>query len=348
MVTGTGGGGFGEQIVKALKLSKATKYKLICTDITPFSTGAVLGDSFYVLPRATESTYLDGLLKICQENGVQALFPGSESELLVMAKHRHIFQELGIFLPINTEKVLDLCMDKNKLSVALSRLGFRVPISTRIDSTEALDKFAIYPMVLKPSSGSGGSSDVFIAQSEQEKNWYGNYLLNNYREFIAQEYVGTPEEEYTVGVLLDMDGVLINSIVLKRQITSSMSTRINIPNKTNRYELGSRLVISSGISQGEIANYAHIARSCEEIALAINACASINIQCRVIDGQVYIFEINPRFSGTTSLRALVGYNEPDVLIRKYLLDEEVMPHFNYDGGLILRRLQEEIIYLKEI
>ena len=34
-----------------------------------------------------------------------------------------------------------------------------------------------------------------------------------------------------------------------------------------------------------------------------------------------MFEINPRFSGTTSLRAMVGYNEPDVLIRHHVLGE---------------------------
>ena len=30
-----------------------------------------------------------------------------------------------------------------------------------------------------------------------------------------------------------------------------------------------------------------------------------------------MFEINPRLSGSTSLRALVGFNEPDLLVKRF-------------------------------
>jgi translation elongation factor EF-1alpha len=49
----------------------------------------------------------------------------------------------------------------------------------------------------------------------------------------------------------------------------------------------------------------------------------INIQCRLTDDGVYTFEINPRFSGTESIRALVGYNAPDALIRREVLGEQI-------------------------
>jgi carbamoyl-phosphate synthase large subunit len=56
-----------------------------------------------------------------------------------------------------------------------------------------------------------------------------------------------------------------------------------------------------------------------------------------------VFEINPRFSGTTSIRAMVGYNEPDVLIRRHLLGEDVETRFPYGRGLVLRSLTETLI-----
>jgi carbamoyl-phosphate synthase large subunit len=37
---------------------------------------------------------------------------------------------------------------------------------------------------------------------------------------------------------------------------------------------------------------------------------------------------------------MVGYNEPDLMIRKYLLNEEIEPHFAYKEGTILRGLDE--------
>jgi len=62
-----------------------------------------------------------------------------------------------------------------------------------------------------------------------------------------------------------------------------------------------------------------------------------------VDGKVKVFEINPRFSGTTSLRAMVGYNEPDILIRKHIYGETINQDFDYDEVLIIRSLHEQIV-----
>jgi len=137
-----------------------------------------------------------------------------------------------------------------------------------------------------------------------------------------------------------MDGQYINSIAVKRMLTGQLSIRTSVANTTGRRELGPRLVISSGISQGEIDRFPEVAETCQAIAKAIGAKGPVNIQCRVVNRVVQVFEINPRFSGTTSLRAMVGYNEPDVLVRKHLLHETVPVGFPYGKGLILRNLTE--------
>jgi len=63
-----------------------------------------------------------------------------------------------------------------------------------------------------------------------------------------------------------------------------------------------------------------------------------------VNNKVYPFEINPRFSGTTYIRALAGVNEPDLFIKKYLLNQEIplMPRPN--PGIILRGLEEVFIH----
>jgi carbamoyl-phosphate synthase large subunit len=53
-----------------------------------------------------------------------------------------------------------------------------------------------------------------------------------------------------------------------------------------------------------------------------------------------IFEINPRFSGTSSIRAMLGFNEPDLLIRKHLLGETLPERPTYRYGTVLRGLRE--------
>ena len=189
--------------------------------------------------------------------------------------------------------------------------------------------------------------NVMIAQSFDELQLFASYLLKIYPEFIAQEYIGTPEHEYTVGVLFDMHGTYINAIALRRSILGGLNCRIKVPNATGNKSLGPTLAISSGVSQGEFGSYEDVLQQCVAIAKALKATCSVNLQCRLVEGKVYLFEINPRFSGTTSLRAMVGYNEPDLLIRKHILNEKVQTGFEYRYANIVRGLKEEVFYSDE-
>jgi len=345
MVTGVGGGGHGEQILKALKMAP-TCYKIIGADMSPVSKGLADVDWAVQLPPANDENYIEELLKYCRQYEVRALFHGSEPELRVMAQNRERIEGNGIFLPINPSDVISFCMDKFKTMEFLKSHGFKVPRYKKISNQEELDLVDFFPAVLKPSVGAGGSADVTIAQDEDELKVLGAMLLRNCGEFIVQEYIGTPESEYTVGVLLSMEGELINSIAVKRSILSALSNRIKVPNRTARAELGPLLAISSGVSQGEIGRFEAVTKPCEKIALALGATGAINIQCRIHKGELYVFEINPRFSGTTSLRAMVGYNEPDILIRKHILGEVVNPGFDYSHGVIARGLTETFFETK--
>jgi carbamoyl-phosphate synthase large subunit len=342
LITGVGGGGHGEQILKALRLSDK-KYRIIGTDMTKISKGLAVVDKPYIVPPASDPNYLATILSICKENDVKALFHGSEPELKVMSDNRDTIISEGIFLPINTKEVIDTCMDKFKTNQFLLEHGFTFPRTNKITSLEDINEIDYYPVVLKPSIGGGGSANTMLAQSKEELIAFCQYLLSIYPEFIAQEYVGTPDCEYTACVLNSLDGEYINSIAVKRMITSSLGNRIKVKNRTGRTELGDVLAISSGISQGEIGRFEEVMEQCKPMAAALQSKGPINIQLRFFDNKVYVFEINPRYSGTTSLRAMVGFNEPDILIRKHLFGEHIEPNFSFKEGFILRGLEEQYI-----
>jgi carbamoyl-phosphate synthase large subunit len=71
-----------------------------------------------------------------------------------------------------------------------------------------------------------------VAQDVDELKFACSYLVRQGKVALVQEYIGTPDQEYTVGVLCDLDGQLINSIAVKRYILSSLSNKIRIPNLT--------------------------------------------------------------------------------------------------------------------
>ena len=342
LVTGIGGGGHGEQILKALKLAKIP-LEIMGADMTRISRGLSEVEQSFILPPANAPEYIDVLLEKCKEHQIEVLFHGSEPELKRMSESRERIAEAGIFLPINNSKVIETCMDKFKTIEFLKEHGLKYPETYDIRSLEDCEKVKRFPIVLKPSIGGGGSANTYIVQTSEELLFFCKQMLQQYNEFIAQEYVGTPDDEFTVGVLSDMDGELVNSIAVHRMIRGSLGCRIKIPNNSGNHSLGRDLVISSGISQGRIGKYKNITRKCEEIATKIGSTGPLNIQCRVVNGEVYLFEINPRYSGTTSFRAIVGFNEPELMIKHHYLNLPIERNASFSEGHILRGLDETFI-----
>ncbi len=339
MITGIGGGGVGEQILKCLKMS-SLEYDIIGCDMNRNSMGLSKVDKAYLVPAATSPQYVDDILHICKENNVQVLFHGSEPEMKVLSKNRQLFIDEGIFIPFNSETVIETCMDKYLTMQFLQKNGFAIQKYWEVKEEADLQKIDIFPVVLKPSVGGGGSVNTFIAQNKEELVLFGRYLLQIYNQFLVQEYVGRVDDEYTIGVLHASSGEYINSIAVKKNILSGLSNKTRVANRTGRKDLGDVLAISSGVSQGEIGRFEEVTKPCREIARKLGCTAALNIQCRVHNGQMYVFEINPRISGTSSLRAMVGYNEPDILIREKILGEAIEPDFIYKSGYIARGLSE--------
>lgn len=347
LISAAGGGGVGEQILKALLIAnqEEKKYYLIAGDMNPDCPQFVFADESVVLPAASDSKFIETILNICDEKNVKAVFYGCEPELKIYSEHRQKFAQRDIFLPLNPSSVIEACMDKIKTGEVLSSLGFEPPLWIETDNEDDIQNIDFFPVIVKPSIGSGGSAHCYIAQTKEELLALYHYLklaLPN-QKLIIQEYVGDETSEYTVGVLMDMDGHYINAIAMNRHFSGQLNVRAKYPNKTGRDELGQNLIISSGVSHGAIERFPEITQQCRKIAEAIGATGAVNIQLRRHGNELKVFEINPRFSGTTSLRAMMGYNEPDILIRKHVLGEDIEIDFSYREGTILRSLKEDVL-----
>lgn len=342
LVTGAGGGGIGEQVIKCLGLSELNTH-IIATDISNISKGKLDGDEFIVAPLATNPSYINFIIDLCKEKKVTAVIPGSEIELKLLSENEQIFTENNIAVLINSASVIKTCLDKNLTAKFLLENGFLSPKSFTIRSEKDLEAIDKFPVVLKPSVGGGGSVNTLIAQTKEELNAFGKFLLSQYEEFIAQEYIGDAENEYTVGVLSTAEGIIIDSIVLRRNILSGLGAKIKILNKSGNTNLGKYLAISSGISQGEIIRNELIASQAEKIAQNLKSTGPLNIQCRLHEGKVYVFEINPRFSGTSPMRAIAGFNELDLSLKNKVLKQKEFKRLNYKLGHLVRGLTEFFI-----
>jgi len=320
-----------------------TPYHIVGVDMSPSSEGLFVADSSYVVPPAHNPYYLKVLTKICLKEKVAVLMPGSEPELLEISRKKDAFLDIGVKPIVSTPEAIEICSDKWKTAEFLRTNHFNHPKTLLIEDACDVSKIDFYPAIIKPAKSSSGSQNVFLAQTQEEANFFSQCLCRQGQTPLVQEYIGSHEDEYTVGVLTLDDGQLIGSIALRRVITSGLSKKFQV----RSYEGSETYIVSSGISQGEVRDFPKIRKYAELVAEKLDARGPINIQGRNTKDGFHIFEINPRFSGTTSVRALLGYNEPDILVRYYVLGEKPAKiHFKH--GFVTRGLNESYIPFSKI
>jgi carbamoyl-phosphate synthase large subunit len=313
LVTGVGGRSVGHQILHALLLL-GDKYLIVATDADAFSFGLYEVDSRYLVPFTDDTNYIPAILHIVEREGVDVILPGTQPEVRVLAEHKDTLATLGCIVLASPAKVVQLCSNKERLYNWLDANGFRVPRTAPAAEWRSLVAEVGFPLVGKPTEHSGGSRNVTILKDEAEVEHYLAESQIGYGEVILQEYVGAPDGEYTVGVLVSKTGELIDSIVVHRKL-------VGLSLGTKRIINGRTYTLSTGYSQGFIVRHSLIQQCCENLSLKLGIRGPVNIQCRLVGDEVKVFEVHPRFSGTTSIRADAGFNEPDILIRNYLFDE---------------------------
>jgi carbamoyl-phosphate synthase large subunit len=77
----------------------------------------------------------------------------------------------------------------------------------------------------------------------------------------------------------------------------------------------------------------------EELTSKLGSTGPLNVQLFITQGKPVIFEINPRFSGTTPIRSAVGFREVDATLRSFLFGEENQLRFR-SNVIVIRYLDE--------
>jgi|SRR5271157_2572768 len=331
MVAGIGGASLGTEILKSLRV--AGRYRIFGCDISGYAYGHYekgIAETFIV----SQKRYVESVLELCIANGIDALIPGGEEPLVLLGMAAGDFLKGGIRIAGNSPEVVATCSDKRCFFERMQLLGFPSPwtISIRDRRELASLKSTPCPCIIKPSRGTGGSRFVFMALNRPEIELYVEHLLCNGLTALVQEYIGLDEGEFTVGVLSLPDGRLAGSLAMQRLFNAKLSVLVSTPAG----------LISSGNSQGLIDEFPNVRAQAEEIATALGSVGPMNVQGRVRDGLLIPFEVNPRFSASTYLRAMAGFNEIDMYLQYVLygIEPRVGP---IRPGYYLRSFAEQYV-----
>lgn len=328
MIAGIGGASLGTEIAKCLSLTG--KYEIHGCDISPTAYG-LYSDCFIQTYRISRDAYVAQVLTVCREAGAEWLIPGGEQPNALLGAVADQFAREGIRVVTNDAAVVGLFSDKQATFDKLAACGIPIPKTTELCTADDVLSVGL-PCIVKPATGTGGSASVFFAVTADEALIYAEFIRRNGSVPIAQEYVGDEEGEFTIGVLSLPNGNVVGSIALRRVLDAKLSVAYR----------GRGGVVSSGYSQGYIDAFPQICRQAEQIASVIGSRGPINIQGRVRNGVLMPFEINPRFSASTYLRALAGFNEIDMLI-SYLISGTDPAVTELKPGWYLRSLTETYV-----
>jgi carbamoyl-phosphate synthase large subunit len=302
--------GLGGSLFPTLHDKLKTKYNLFYIDSNENLKFIYPGLNFTPAPLVTSLEYTSFIKNIISKNNINYYLPLIDEEI-ILAKKLEGFYGVKVISP--SLEFSQLCLDKCKLMDVLlkNKISF-IPSYLGNEFNDQLE----YPLFIKPNIGRGSRGIKKINSNEQLQAYYVLEQIPKENVLIQPNLEGI---EYTVGVNIDSNNRIL-SICSKKVIEKKGITKMSI------------------IEKNELINLKII-----DIVNILKPFGPFNVQLIIKNNQIYIFEINPRFSTTT----IMEYESDLDLLTQYITysNQNNTPETVYvDNKLVLYRRWENIFY----
>ena len=283
--------------------------KVVAIDADPLAPALRLADTPLLVPLIADEQYVPTLLDICRREQIAFVFPLIDPDVLLLARHRRQFEQIGTRVTGMTREPIETARDKWQTMKFVRGLGLPAPRSWLPEdiTAEEMD----YPLFIKPRWGSS-SQHTYRVESAREMEFF----LDRVPDPIIQELL--PGPEYTTDVTCDPEGEIL-AVVSRRRITTRDGE------------------VARGVTLYDPVVTAH----CVTMAKAMGAAGPICIQTMFKDGVAHVTEFNARFGGGFPLSVAAGINAVELFIARAVgRDVEVPPLDGYRCGVYMTRFDE--------
>lgn len=248
---------------------------------------AVADKTFLVQPVYSEG-YIDCLLKICQENKINALISLNDLELPLLSKHKVDFARVGTKVIIADTAAIDISFDKKRTIEFANSLGIKTP-KTYTNYNEAIDALVqrelSFPLVVKPRWGSASIGLEFPINLEEFELAFRLLKLRLGRTMLAQASKSDFE----------------NAILIQEKI-EGIEYGIDILNdfngKTQQVYVKEKLAMRAGETDKSVLREKPLIEAIGfKIGNALNHIGNLDCDVFEKDEEYYLLEMNPRFGG---------------------------------------------------
>ncbi|MDT0644578.1 ATP-grasp domain-containing protein [Zunongwangia sp. F363] len=311
LVTGAGAL-LGQGILRCLNFS-AKSYNIISADPDVRSTGHALAHKSYCIPFATNSIYLERIEEIISIEDIDIIFIGTDVELPLFAENKiYLEEKYNLIVVVSNPDAIKIANDKWLTAEFLRKNNFPFPLSaltTNPESITNLKEKASYPFIAKPVDGAR-SKGLKLINNDEDLKAVCSYSNN----LVVQEMLSEETGEFTTGCVV-VDGKCKAIVSLIRDLRDGNTWRA-YRNGNSPYD-----------------------ETIAEIAEKLGVEGPANFQYRIKDGKPVVFEVNCRFSGTTPLRLMFGFNEVEALI-EYYLEKKPITQPKLKNGTVLRTFSD--------
>lgn len=309
------GGGVGQAVVKSLRMS-GLACRILGTDTEPYSAGFAFCDTAYIVPCAAHREYIPRMLEICSQEKVDYVIPGSDPELLALSKAKPDLERYsGCRVVIADASCISICRDKLMTYQFFKARGLPFAVTVPFASVGDLIDERGFPIIAKPIDGSSSSgARVFFSHEEI-------FSLKNPERYVFQEYL--------VPIQWGKDNLAWDDVYTLGEMRQEHEISVQVLQGASGEILGvfmSENVLKKGIPMRveprDFADIRDVALGITEAFQATGLFGPLNIQGKITKRGFTVFEVNPRFTGITAVRAALGFRECEAIIR-YLEGESL-------------------------
>jgi carbamoyl-phosphate synthase large subunit len=307
LLTGAGG----PAISGMISVLRKWGYRIVAIDMLPFASGFYLADRAYVVPAGNAPDFFPRLKEICLTEKVDAVVSVVDEELPYVLQ----LEAIGIAVIQPRLEFVEFSLDKLRCMRELRAAGINAPQTWMLNE---LPTDAPYPLFVKPRVGRGSRGCGKVGSPVELKTFVSasSYTPD---QLLAQTFA--EGIEFTVSVIVWRDGevqaVVPKQVISKVGVTKAAITRRN----------------------------AKIETLCTAIQDRFKADGPFNVQL-VMDrnGELWPFEINPRFSTSITLTNAAGVDELGGLLSQALFgrDSFRVPEWQ-EGVALIRHTTDQFI-----
>ena len=332
------GSGVGEAILRGLHHSNLD-FKTVGFEMDPMKSGLHWTDRAFMLPPVSQiDEYMKALLHYIQSEGITALLPGTDLELVPLATHRQEIEASGCVLITGQTNALKLAV--NKLALYEYCAPRHIPfiktllLQTAIEQAGELE----YPLLAKPLSGSASVGVKILCNANDLK------AMNGSKDYIVQSYIPYHPNDEPCCIEKQSRGVML---LQKDEVSSQFFIARNGEIlghfiSVNQLKNGVPIQVVPAMDSPALSSGMKLAKALADEGLT----GPVNIQGRMAGDGIRFFEVNARFTGITGVRSAMGYREVEAALREFVLHQPesvIRECLNYQPGYVGTRHVDEMI-----